>query len=125
MTASASPIDRAPKNNGDQMAFKTSWRRNNQIAFFFSFESLFQINHKEIPIKRYRVVQTGPNTHPGGLRKGFCKVAYQTGIAEIVKKEPIIPANSHTTTQIISFKKLLTLMNLLYQKIAVWAISLF
>jgi len=52
ITANAPPMDCPPKKMGDQIAFKTNCIRNNRIAFFFSFESLFQISHNEIPINK-------------------------------------------------------------------------
>ena len=53
---------------------------------------LSKIKYKEQPIKTYKNVQTGPKTKLGGLKKGLAKLAYQVGIAETVKTEPIIPA---------------------------------
>jgi hypothetical protein len=39
-----------------------------------------------------RVIQTGANNQLGGLKEGFFRVAYQVGIAGVVKTEPIKPA---------------------------------
>ena len=49
--------------------------------------------YKDTPIKKYRIIQTGPNTQSGGAKKGFSSVAYQTGIASKVNNEPNIPAD--------------------------------
>ena len=49
-----------------------------------------------------RVVHTGANIHEGGVNAGFTIPAYHVGIAGAVKKEPAIPANSHTTMEMIS-----------------------
>ena len=56
-------------------------------------DSLTQTVYKDIPIRKYRIIQTGPNTQPGGANVGFVKVAYQSGIASIVKSEPKMPAD--------------------------------
>jgi len=37
----------------------------------------------------------------GGLKLGLCKVAYQVGIAEVVKREPTMPANCGKAREII------------------------
>src|SRR4030042_4989534 len=47
----------------------------------------------------YRMVQTGAKTQVGGLNGGLASPAYQPGMDGIVKKEPIIPASSHTKTK--------------------------
>lgn len=59
-----------------------------------------------MPIKKNRVVQTGPKTHDGGLIAGLVIVAYHVGISEKVKKEPTIPANSQIAIDTMSARKL-------------------
>lgn len=49
------------------------------------------------------VIQTGPNIQLGGLNAGFLIAAYQVGIEDEVKIEPIMPASWHTTSEIMSF----------------------
>jgi len=40
-----------------------------------------------------RLIQTGLNIQLGGVKKGFFNVAYQVGMAGVVKREPKKPAN--------------------------------
>jgi hypothetical protein len=49
--------------------------------------------YKDTPIRKYKVIQTGPNIQLGGAKKGFSSVTYQTGIASKVINEPNIPAD--------------------------------
>ena len=68
-----------------------------------------------MPISANSVVQTGPNTHAGGLKVGFTSSAYQLspeaveGLATdgIVTRDPTTPALSDTAIAIINLKKLL------------------
>jgi hypothetical protein len=39
-----------------------------------------------------RVIHTGLNIPLGGVKKGFLNVAYQVGMAGVVKREPKKPA---------------------------------
>jgi len=57
-----------------------------------------------MPIKKYKKVQAGPKSQLGGVKNGFFKLAYQVGIEEKVKREPIAPAVSQTKIEIISFR---------------------
>jgi hypothetical protein len=49
--------------------------------------------YKVIPIRKYKVLQTGPNIQLGGTNVGFINVVYQSGPASIVKSEPKIHAD--------------------------------
>jgi hypothetical protein len=49
----------------------------------------------EIPIRAYKIVHTGPNTHEGGAMDGLCNLPYQVGIDLEVKSDPAIPTVSH------------------------------
>jgi hypothetical protein len=60
---------------------------------------LVKIINKEIPIKIYKIVQTGPNNQLGGLKKGLFNVEYQLAMLEVVKKEPIKPADKHKSIE--------------------------
>jgi hypothetical protein len=62
---------------------------------------VFQTMKSEIPIKRYSIVHTGAKTQFGGAKNGFFRFAYQVGMAEVVNREPTIPAASHKTMEII------------------------
>ena len=59
-----------------------------------------------MPISANSVVQTGPNTHAGGLRAGFTIPAYQPAMDGVVNTEPIIPASSETTMAMMSLNVL-------------------
>lgn len=73
------------------------------FAFF-----LFKTRNSATPIKKYNIVQTGPNKNAGGFKKGLFKVAYQVVIELNVKIEPMIPAASQTTTHKINLTTLFT-----------------
>lgn len=75
---------------------------------FLLFKPFIQTKYKEIPIKRKRIVQTGPNTTLGGLKTGLFKVLYQLDIAGIVMMEPINPTNCGITIDTINIKILFT-----------------
>lgn len=59
---------------------------------FLSFAVFCHIKYKDIPIRKYNEIQTGPNNHPGGLNSGFINVGYQVDRVEKVNIEPIMPA---------------------------------
>ena len=50
----------------------------------------------------YNVIQTGPKIQLGGFTVGFTSPAYQVGMAETVKIEPMTPANSEIMIAIIN-----------------------
>ena len=51
-----------------------------------------------MPIKRNRIVHTGPNTQPGGLSGDLASAAYHVGIAGALKYAPIKPVQIVITT---------------------------
>lgn len=55
------------------------------------------ISANAIPIKRYNIDHTGPNTQFGGLSTGFSRAAYHEGILGVVASEPIAPAMKDAT----------------------------
>lgn len=59
-----------------------------------------------MPISANRVVQTGANTHAGGLSAGFTIPAYQPAIDDVVNTEPMMPASSETTMATMSLNVL-------------------
>ena len=63
-----------------------------------------------MPISANSVVQTGPNTHAGGLRAGFTIPAYQPAMDGDVKKAPITPAISEMTIDVTNLKKFFNLI---------------
>lgn len=72
------------------------------ILFLIEVASVFiYIQYTATPMSRNKVVHTGPKTQFGGLNKGFSKEAYQPSMAGAVKIEPIRPANSDMTTNLI------------------------
>ena len=66
---------------------------------------MFQTKYKEIPMSKYKIVQTGPKIAFGGLKLGFFNLLYHLSMAFIVKTEPIIPANSHRSIETISLNQ--------------------
>ena len=100
ISISAPPGECRPKKIIDPRVLSTSWPRNMPKAIFTSlwFCPFFQTRNAAMPISANNVVQTGPNTHSGGLRAGLTIPAYQPAIDGAVKTEPIIPASSETTT---------------------------
>ena len=83
--------------------------------------SLFQIRNSGMPMSAKIVVQTGPNTHAGGLRAGFTSVAYQPAIDSVVNTEPMMPASSETTMAMMSLNVLLIfiLLNLSFNNLVI------
>src|SRR3989344_5319997 len=116
ISISAPPGLCSPKKIIDQSVFKTSWPRNMPRAIFTFLRSdpFFQTRNAAIPISANNVVQTGPNTHAGGLRAGLTIPAYQPAIDEVVNTELIIPASSETTMAIMSLNVLLIFINLFF-----------
>ena len=97
-----------PKKIIDQSVLSTSCPINMPRAIFTSLRSnpFFQTKNAAIPMRTKSVVQTGPNTHAGGLRAGRTSVAYQPAIDGVVKTEPMMPASSETTMAMINLNVL-------------------
>ncbi|MCX6699248.1 MAG: hypothetical protein NTV68_04870 [Methanomicrobiales archaeon] len=57
--------------------------------------------YREIPIRIYNIVHTGPNTQFGGVSGGFIKVVYHDEIEDIEAIEPANPASKGTAIQAI------------------------
>ena len=74
----------SPKNTGVQIPFKKSCVQKIWGTFFF-----FQTKYKDTPIRKYKVVQTGPNIQLGGVNAGFTNSGYHVSIEPIVKYRPI------------------------------------
>src|ERR1051326_5288227 len=93
-----------PKKIIDQSVLSTSWPRKIAKAIFTSLRSnpFFQTRNAAMPISANRVVQTGPNTHDGGLNDGLIIPAYHVGIEGAENTEPTIPASSQTTIAVRS-----------------------
>jgi hypothetical protein len=93
--------DCMPKKANDQMALTASWAENMatpcRTALFSS--PFCSIRYREIPIRIYSAVQTGPNTQFGGVKNGFSSRAYHVVIAGVVNNEPIMPASKGMTIQ--------------------------
>lgn len=109
ISISAPPGLCRPKKIIDQSVFKTSWPRNMPRAIFTSLRSspFFQTRKTAMPISTNSVVQTGPNTHAGGLRAGLTISAYQPAMDGVVKTEPMMPASSEATIAMMSLNVLL------------------
>ena len=76
-----------------------------------------------MPIRRYRVIQAGPKTQLGGVKKGFFRASYQVGIAGVVKNAPMIPASWQTIMLTKSFKSSFLLMIEQYIRMGVRLLS--
>ena len=102
------PFDLIPKKMTDHRALNTSCTQNKVKASKTPLvdNPLCQIRKTDIPIRIYKVVQTGPNTQLGGVDGGFLRLGYQVGIALKVKRLPIPPAAKLTKIPIISLTML-------------------
>ena len=49
--------------------------------------------YKDTSIRKYKIIQTGPNIQLDGAKKGFSNVIYQPGIDLKVNNEPNTPAD--------------------------------
>ncbi len=104
-----------PKNKALHKTFKANcWKKTNTAVLFPLAGELFedQTKYNATAIKKKSAVHTGANIQLGGLKLGFCKVAYQEPIAGVVKNDPIIPAPSHKTTANKNFKILFFISNI-------------
>ena len=83
-----------PKKETDQKEFRIRFIINNIKEFFVNdfFNPFCQTRYKDIPIKIYSIVQTGPNIQLGGLKNGLTRSAYQELIPVTVAVEPMTPA---------------------------------
>jgi len=84
-----------PKNIIDHSILRINCITNitSAILTFLLCNPFLHTRNNAIPISKNRVVQTGANTALGGVKDGLFSVAYQVGIAGVVKKEPIKPDN--------------------------------
>ena len=73
-----------------------------------------QTKNAAMPISANNVVQTGPNTHAGGLMAGLTISAYQPAMDGVVNTDPMMPASSETTIAMMSFEKLLSFIIIFY-----------
>ena len=88
---------------------------------------LRQTRKRETPMIKYKKIQTGAKTQPGGVKKGFSRSTYQIGMDLLVKKEPTMPAAWHIVTLAkslsgSSFKILSLLKFMLYR--SPWTLDL-
>jgi hypothetical protein len=93
--------DCMPKKTTDQRALTASWAEKTATPCRTArFSSPFcTTRYREIPIRIYSAVQTGPNTQFGGVKNGFWSPAYHVVIAGVVNNEPITPASKGITIQ--------------------------
>lgn len=99
------------KNNIDHSRFNINCTPNIRSANLTSFllKPSHHIKNKDIPIKTYNVVQTGPNNQFGGAHEGLEREAYHVEISEIVIIDPKYPIINGINTDM---KNLGTLLNL-------------
>jgi hypothetical protein len=86
-----------PKNANDHPIFRRIWTENSIRAVRTSrvAEPARRTRKREMPMRIYRVVQTGAKIHDGGVNAGLTRPAYHPGIAGIVTSDPIKPASRH------------------------------
>jgi hypothetical protein len=99
------------KNTIDHSKFKTNCTPNIKSANLTSFllKPSRQTKNKDIPIKIYNVVHTGPNNQFGGAHDGLESETYQVEISEIVIIDPMYPIINGINMDI---KNLGTVLNL-------------
>jgi hypothetical protein len=104
-TISMSPRrgDRSPKKAADQRILRINWTKKKIKAVMNCGRScLRQTRKRDIPMSINRLIQTGLNIQSGGLKDGLFNVLYQVGMAGVVKREPIKPANWQRIRLLIS-----------------------
>lgn len=116
MIRNANEIFCKPKKAIDHKALTTKWTRKNIKAnlIFLLFRPFCQTKYIAIPIKVYSNNQTGPKIQLGGLKLGLTIPSYHVPIEDIVKNEPIIPANWATAIERISLKVFFKFIILFY-----------
>lgn len=100
---------RAPKNTRLHEVLSTNCTPNNRYARRLVAARLITIRNSAVPIKTYRVVQTGANTQLGGNNGGLSRKTYHESILLLVATEPMTPAASEMTTQPINCPILLSI----------------
>ena len=60
----------------------------------------FHMRYREIPIKRYKKIHTGPKIQLGGVNVGFWMVVYHASTELLVNSPPIRPAAWHPSMDI-------------------------
>jgi hypothetical protein len=95
-----------PKKRIDHNALSASWAANSAIAVFdlLLLMPLFQTIYKEIPIKIYKLIHTGPNNQLGGLKDGLFNVTYHVETEATVNNEPMTPAIWQMMTEAASLR---------------------
>ena len=102
MTPSANPGIWAAKNTGDHKKFRQSCAP--QRRFRTAPSSCCQTRHPTNAIIKYRAVQTGPNIQLGGLKNGFCRLAYHApGVVMIPIAMPPPITRSRNKANVVSF----------------------
>lgn len=78
------------------------------MAISFSFVGFvdFQTSQRLMPIKRYKTVQTGPNTFEGGFQEGLFRLLNQGFIRALESTLLMIPVNSQIAIAMINFHML-------------------
>jgi hypothetical protein len=66
-----------PKKRKLHIKFRNNWKKYTSNDIFLpALIGDLKIKMEEIPIKKYKRVQTGPNIQFGGLKKGFVNPTY-------------------------------------------------
>ena len=97
--------DLSPKKAADQRTLRINWTKKKIKAVLNRGWSCFlQTMNRDIPMSTNRLIQTGLNVQLGGVKKGFLNVLYQVGMAGVVNREPIKPANWQRAILITSLR---------------------
>lgn len=87
-----------------QAKFNSNCRKKTEMARLRALLGFcFQIAKKEMPIRMYRIVQTGPNIQLGGLNDGLFNVEYQSGTDCDVNIPAIAPKTKGNAMDEINF----------------------
>ena len=105
------------KNIIDQNKLSINWIKNNFITLIFSFFFEIHKKYREIPIRIYKIVQTGPKIQFGGLKKGLFSTAYHAGIDETVKTEPATPTERGSAIEANNLSGFNNILKLYHKKI--------
>lgn len=97
-----------PKKKNDHIALSKSWIPNIMKKIFLSLDFIlfFQTRYKDIPIRKYSIIQVGANIQFGGAKCGFVNEEYQTGTASNENNEPKMPADWQIIIEIMNLIRL-------------------
>jgi len=102
MSTNAKTGDWKRKKRIDHQKLKKSCSAKRRMAGCFESLLDFQINQREIPIRKYKLVQTGAKSDDGGFHDGFFKELNHELLEAFPIKPLIIPVASQSNMAIIN-----------------------